>query len=383
MRQQPQNKGQRFSETGATRSQHPAQPELMLPQDTDNLTGIRARTGVLGWWLNLTAPPWPAQAIPIAERERLRKAELTSVGILAIFAFVVALLSNSLADPATAEAVGLVGVVLVIAAFLNRRGRTRVAAYLVPSVIMLALAASILQGGGIGLIDLPIYDLLAMPIILVAFIGNRNAPWVFAAIAIVFVVGSFLLEPHNVFQLPDGKTFDGIQYELTIFGTWGMVNRHIILLFFAALFGWLGARSVDNAIIRADRAEEIARLEHAFAEQKRQLELGIQQILDTHIKVANGDYRARAPLEQEHILWQIGYSLNNLIARLQRSGEAQQQLQRAQDEVQRLMQAIQRAKLGQAPQWPTPSGTLIDPIITEITGARAGGTTRGRESGPR
>jgi hypothetical protein len=353
----------------------------MMSEKNGTLAGFRPRTGILGWWLNLTAPPWPSHAIPIAERERLRKAELTSFSILAIFACLVALVSNSLADPTTAEAVGAIALVLVIAAILNRTGRTRIAAYLVPGVMMLIMAANILQSGGIELIDLPIYDLFAIPIILVAFIGIRNAPWVFAAVAIAFVVGSFLLEPHLSFQLPGNKTFDGLQYELNIFGVWGMINRHVILLFFAALFGWMGARSVDNAIIRADRAEELARLEHEYADQKRQLEVGIQQILETHVKIANGDYRVRAPLERENVLWQIGYSLNTLVARLQRSGDAEHQLQRAEEEMQRLMQAIQRAKTGQPPLWPSPSGTLVDPIIAEITG-RSGGT-RGRDSTPR
>jgi hypothetical protein len=377
MRQQPNDNEWGLSETGIMRPQKPSHPELMMSENNGILAGFRPRTGILGWWLNLTAPRWPTHAIPIDERERLRKAELTSLSILAIFACLIGLVSNSLADPATAEAVGINAVVLVIAAILNRNGRTRASAYLVPGVLMLALVVSLLQGGGVGLIDLPIYDLLAIPIVLVALIGNRNAPWVFAAIAIAFVVGSFPLEPHVPFQLAGGKTFDGVQYELNIFGEWGMVNRHVILLFFAALFGWMGARSVDNAIIRADRAEEVARLEHAFADQKRQLEIGIQQILDTHVKIANGDYRARAPLERDNVLWQIGYSLNNLVSRLQRAGNAEHQLQRAEDEVQRLMQAIQRAKSGQAPLWPSPSGTLLDPIIAEITGRP--GNPRGRD----
>jgi hypothetical protein len=346
--------------------------EASLSFDPRSSGGIVRRQGVAGWWLNLTAPPWPDHPIPIAERERLRKAELTSFSILAIFAFLIALVSNSLVNPATAQAVGLMAIFLIIAAFLNRTGRTHAAAYLVPSVLMLLLAAVIVQEQGLALIGLPIYDLFVIPIVLVSLTGNRNAPWIFAAIGIAFVVGSFLLEPHILVSVQRGAppTFDEVGAELTVYGIWGMINRHVALLFFAALFGWMGARSVDNAIARADRAEEIARLEHAIAEQTRQLEEGIKAIQQTHVKVANGDFSARAPLAQDHILWQIAFSLNNMIQRLQRSAEAEHMLRRTKAEVDRLLEEIQRAKAGHRPLWPVPSGTPLDPLIAEIAGRR-------------
>src|SRR5579859_486118 len=336
-------------------------------QSTGNDSIVR-REGLVGWWLNLTAPPWPAYSIPVKERERLRKAELTSFSILAIFAFLIALVSNSLADPTTAQAVGLMAIFLLIAALLNRTGRTRAAAYLIPSVMSLLLAASVIEEpGGLKLIGLPIYDLFVIPIIMVSLIGDRRAPWVFATLAIAFVVGSYLLITPEVIKLPSGEQFNSIGYEQQIFGVWGMMNRHVALLFFSALFGWMGARSVDNAIARADRAEEIARLEHAIAEQTRQLEQGVEAIRQTHVRVANGDFSVRAPLDQEHILWQIAYSLNNMIQRLQRSADAEHVLARTKTEIDRLIQEIQRAKAGLYPLWPLPSGTLLDPLLKEFT----------------
>lgn len=90
--------------------------------------GASVRTGIVGWWLNLTAPPVPGRVLPLRERERLRKAELTSFSILAVFLFLLALVSNSLAHPSTAQAVIVMAVGLVVAAFLNRAGWTRTAA---------------------------------------------------------------------------------------------------------------------------------------------------------------------------------------------------------------------------------------------------------------
>jgi len=63
-------------------------------------------------------------------------------------------------------------------------------------------------------------------------------------------------------------------------------------------------------------------------EQKRQLDAGIQQILQTHVAVANGDLKVRAPLTQDHVLWQVAAALNNLIARLQSLSDTERELRR-------------------------------------------------------
>ncbi len=348
--------------------------EPLLAPGSAGVESMVRRKGLIGWWLNLTAPRWPASPISVKERERLRKAELTSFSILAIFAFLVALVSNSLAHAATAQAVILMGIALVIAALLNRTGLTRAAAYLIPSVLMLLLAITVIRGpgGGLQLIGLPIYDLFVIPIILVSLIGDRRATWVFALLAITFVIADFLVEPHASISIAKGVAFDDIAYAIDHFGgVWGVINRHVAILFFAALFGWLGAWSVDHAMARADRAEEIARLEHAIAEQTRQLEQGIEAIRQTHSRVANGDYSARAPLNQDHILWQIAFSLNILIQRLQRNEDAEHVLVRTKAEIERLVQEIERAKMGLRPLWPQPCGTPLDPLLQEFENAGA------------
>jgi hypothetical protein len=330
------------------------------------------RRGLVGWWLDLTAPRWPRGPISFAERQRLRKAELTSLSILAVAGFLIALISNSLADPSTGQAVGTMAVGLLIAAVLNRTGRTKawrtsVAAYLVPGLMMALLIGAILQAaGGLRLIWLPAYDLLALPIFIVSLTGHRRSPWIFCLFAIAFIVADFALQPHALITAAGADHFDDIAYETTIFGQWGMVNRHIALCFFAALVGWLGARSVEGAIRRADRAEELAALEHQLADQKRQLDVGIQQLLQTHVRAANGDFTARAPLRQENVLWQIASSLNNLLSRMQRTAQAEHQLVRTEEELRRLAAAIDDAQAGRPPLWPAATGTAADLILERI-----------------
>jgi hypothetical protein len=101
------------------------------------------------------------------------------------------------------------------------------------------------------------------------------------------------------------------------------------------LYFWV--RSTEDALRRADQAEEIVAFEQREKErrqqeleQKRLLDAGIQQILQTHIAVANGNLKVRAPLTQDHILWQVAAALNNLIARLQHLSSVEREFRQQQ-----------------------------------------------------
>lgn len=138
---------------------------------------------------------------------------------------------------------------------------------------------------------------------------------------------------------------------------------------------------------------EIMSLERAIAQQKQELELGIQQLLQTHIQAANGDFQARAPLAQDHVLWQIAYSLNNLLSRMQRLSLAEaelnqtkleasrtigslqtqanlikNELQLIQGEAAMLIDSLREAKVKDSPIRTPSSRTLLDPLYKELTG---------------
>jgi hypothetical protein len=116
----------------------------------------------------------------------------------------------------------------------------------------------------------------------------------------------------------------------------------------------------------------VAALEHAYAAQRQQLEVGVQQILQTHVRIANGDYSARAPLTQDNVLWQIAVSLNNLVTRLrtsnQEAGQAAYELARQNDEIQRLAAALRDLQANRRPVWPAPTGTAVDQLILILSG---------------
>lgn len=347
--------------------------------------GLSSRAGIVGWWLNVTAPPKPSVILPVAARERLRKAELTSYSILAVFVFLIALLSNSLADPSTAQAVAFMAVGLAVASVLNRTGRTVIAATLVPILLMAVVALGVLGAVQLDIILFPAFDLFVLPIFLSSLILNRYAPWIFAVIAIAFIAAAFFVEPHALTTAttpPNGSAtnFDVIAYYTGIFGWWGMLNRHVGLLLTVAFFAWLGARSQETAILRADRAEEIAELERREVERTRELEEGVHQLLEVHVRLANGDFSVRAQNIRNPLLWQIGNSLNNLINRLSRFAQADFVLRRTQDESRRVTEAIHAYLAGRQPIWPVPAQTPLDPIIEALrrgTGGAPGGAGQG------
>jgi len=138
---------------------------------------------------------------------------------------------------------------------------------------------------------------------------------------------------------------------------------------------------------------EIIALQRAITQQKQELESGIEQILQTHVQVANGDFTTRAPLTQDHLLWQVAHSLNNLLARLQRLNQAEAELQRTKVEFRRqmgssqteaqqikaelqqiytetklLVDMLREAKTQEHPIWVPPSRTVLDPLCRELAG---------------
>ena len=127
-----------------------------------------------------------------------------------------------------------------------------------------------------------------------------------------------------------------------------VIAQPIALQLIVAIVTYLWVRSAQRAIARADRAEEIAELQRREAERSHQLETGIQQLLQTQVRAANGDLMARANLSQDNMLWQVGVSLNTLLTRLQKAGRqasrAEYENQQLREEVARLAEALRKAR---------------------------------------
>ena len=319
-------------------------------------------TAETNWWLRLTSSGWDRPLVTIEDRELARRSRLTSYIILGLIAGDLILIPVGGGDPTSLVAIIIVGIGLMIAAVLNRNGWIVAAGTLLVLLVCGGIMGSLVASPlGLSVDDLPAFDLLAVTVVIAASILPRAAAFYMAAFDILLICLVFFVKMHA----------SDLQTDIYYYGSYAqgsavLLARPITLQIILAVVAYLWVRGTDDAIRRADRAEEIAAMEHAIADQKRQLDIGVQQILETHVRVANGDFTARAPLNQENVLWQIAASLNNLLTRLQRSGQAEYQLRRTDEELRRLALAIRDAQAGRHPIWPAPAGTSADLIIELI-----------------
>ena len=92
----------------------------------------------------------------------------------------------------------------------------------------------------------------------------------------------------------------------------------------------------------------------------------MRQLLEVHVRLANGDFQARSSGLRNPLLWSVGNSLNILIARLSRTTQADAILRREEEEAQRLADAIRVAHSGRQPNLPGPNGVPLDIVVDAL-----------------
>lgn len=324
--------------------------------------------GRVNLWLRLTSSGWDQPQRTIEDRDRVRRSRLTSWIILGLFVVALILAVASIGETSSlAAALGAV-VGLVIIAIFNRVGWVTAAGLLLVLLLTaVVMSALISEPNGLLYLDaLPGYDLLTIGVVVAASVLPRAMAFVVALFNSGLIVVDFYLQPHHSDLTADLTNPNS--YPSPTAGILSILLRPIALQLIIAIIAYLWVRGTEDAIRRADRAEELAAMEHQMVEQRRQLDVGIQQILQTHIRVANGDFSARAPLTQDNLLFQIASSLNNLVNRLGRAAQSQFQLQRTVQEIGRLRDSLLAARSGRPPLWPVPSGTPVDALIEVIAG---------------
>jgi hypothetical protein len=315
------------------------------------------------WWIRTTTWGWDQPRVTVEARERARRSQLTSLIIVTLLLVAIVLLPLGINDPSSLASVLVFIVGLLIALGLNRAGWVTAAGWLLVALVCGAVVGALVtQQGGLTVDALLGFDLLLIALVVAAFVLPRSAVLWVGAINVALIAAVYALSPRATDLAALIQFYDG-----EVGGALAVLSRPLALEILIGVVAYLARRGIDAEIRRADRAEEIAALEHTLADQKRQLDIGIQQILQTHVRAANGDYSARAPLGQDNLLWQIASSLNNLLSRLQRTGQAEYQLRRTDEELRRLAAAIDDAQAGRKPVWPAPTGTSADFIIERIT----------------
>jgi hypothetical protein len=320
-------------------------------------------SGPLGWWLRLTSSGWQHPPRTIAESERARRSRLASFILLGLLVTGGIFLTAGAEDIPTFLAIlgGIAGV--LVACIVNRLGFVTVAGLLTTVVIIVAAFSAILSspGGKLSPDYVPSYDILVLAVVVAGSVLNPAAAFFVALFNSAAIAADFLVLQQHTADLTTEINQDGLGL---------LLGRPIGLEIFVAVVAYLWVSGTISAARRADQAEELAALEHAYAEQRRQLEIGVQQILATHVRIANGDFGARAPLSQDNVLWQIAASLNNLLGRLQKAGQAEYRLQRTDEEIDRLVVALRDLQAQRRPIWPAPAGTSADKLLAVLAPPR-------------
>lgn len=326
----------------------------------DGETGTRS--GLLEWWYEKVAPQEPQNSTP-QDRERVRAGRLSSIMLLIMLLFGFVQLPNALTstNPYFLPIL-LIAITFVVGAFVfNRLGYVTAVGIALVVVVEATFILVTITGRPITPNTLTTFYLIVVTEVIAVSLLTPKSVFLVALCNAVFTCATIFFKAHtSALVLVSPANY------------YNALGSPLALQAIVALVMYLWAQGAHLAI---ERAERVAALESALAErdrevaeQKQQLELGIQQILQTHIQVANGDFNARAPLARENVLWQVAHNLNNFLARLQRATQYEGELQRAEGEVVRAVDAVRRAKATRRPIQIPQSSTVLDPLTQELTG---------------
>jgi hypothetical protein len=324
--------------------------EKFSMQTPDNVSGdvhayLEPKTqregGGLGWWYRLTSPAEPAETAPFEEQERFRRGRTGSQLILSLYILLIVSVAASFVGTNRYLIPIVIGsmLALLLATLLNKIGNINLAGVIVVlTFTAFPVLNIVLTPGGLSMEVLPLFGLLVLP--LLCAVSFFPPAWVFV---VMLVNCGFTLFVFASNYLPRTAELDAILAIAFV----GIVTPIILIQIIVSIVAYAWVQSTARALVRADYAEEVARLEHdlgqqaqSAAQQKMQLESSVKAIVETHMRVANGDFAARAPLTDENMLWQIAGPLNNLLARTQNLrievGQLRYALQQAREENERL-----------------------------------------------
>lgn len=324
------------------------------------------RGGFWNWWYRYTAPAIPSTTnISLEAREIVRQGRLTSIVIFILFFLNFGSIPSAISGLNKALTVVLIVslTAMLVAIYLNRRGSVFWAGLIIVLVHAIGIMFNLYTTPtGLSFEVISSFAILIIPTLLAAALLPPLAVFVIAALNVLFCIFAINFMPHAAtFNAPTSLVIvQGAVLPSVIQGATAGIS-----------FLWVS--SLQRALRERDQAEEVARLERdlsdqteKMAQQKEQLEQSINMILQTQTRVANGDLNARVPLTSDNVLWSVAGTLNNLITRLQRSQQAEAQLEHTRKSAGWLISILRSRKNGQSSTRYSRTGTVIDPIAMEL-----------------
>lgn len=359
-----------------THRQFPKTPLAAIPPqkepDRPLPTSPKAGPGRRLWhaWLWLTGPRPDFFGPSLAGQERLRRTRLVSVLLVVIAAAIVLVISGAFASPPLWQTALLITLLGVLAALFNRSGNVILGGLLCVAVADAGTIEYILthslygdpKDPGLTSTTVSALHLLILAVMMGGMIlPHRLIPIIGAAQVAVILTIFYTVRYDSL-----------LQTEITVHNAgqgYLVIQGPLLTQICGTGIVWLFAWSVERAILRASRAEELsearARLNEQarqIAEQKQRLEHGIETLQEVQARFANGDYSVRASLQGNELL-PLAVSFNIMAERLSRVQQVEAAHRRMENALQQLFDACTAITRGAAPAALETTNTLADRIF--------------------
>ncbi len=315
---------------------------------------------LVNWWIRVTSP---APDSPAYGRNPQWREEVASlfcfIMILQILIPIPAAIQQ-LPNPTSLIALLIALGLRMAAVFLKRIGRIGIAGILIVFTSQVTLLFAALGPGKLDIVSMRFLDMLIEPTVAAIIFFPPISILCFCLLNCFLIFSIIEFTPHAAVL--------NQQFTENFVAT---LTDPMQLQIFTALASFIMIRALLKEIRRADNAEELAHLRQSEAElrkreakQAQQLEEGIQLILQAlNTATVKGDFSMRVPLAQENILWRVGYSINNLLARLQGFKQEKAELEKTRAVASQLAECLRQGQSYPLNQW---TGTSLDQLIVEL-----------------
>lgn len=248
----------------------------------------------------------------------------------------------------------MLGILLcMIAMLLNRLGWVMLVSILIIAVVDLGCGLMLLASPmGLDVSSMPVFDVLILSELIAASLLPARSVFVVATCNVLFTIGAIILMPHT----PE------MQMLLSSSMAYNVLIQPLCLQVIVAVVMYVWVHNTLKADVRAESAEVIIESRITKMEQQQQqLQLGIDQLLETVKQACNGNPTARINVERDNTLWHLSTALNILLARLQRLRGIEEENQRLQTQMYQLRAMMFKMKF-EIPQKARPSSRSSEEV---------------------
>lgn len=313
-------------------------------------------------WLRFSGPDQRHFNQSLEDQERLRRSRILSGLLFLMLVSVAIVIPTAIVAPTYWTAILIFLVFGFVAFFCNRATLINLGGlFVIFAIDATAITIMVTLPKGIGNSNIPDFDFFLIATLVGGIVLPRRILPFLALSHIILIFTLFSLLPHDPLLTKEIQINQGGS-------AYNELSDALLLQVIGAAIAWLNARSVDLALLRASKAEELAATQRSLSEQTKlqgeqmeRLEYGIEVLKEAHARFANGDYRARAVLHANELA-PLAISFNLLADRLNRIARDAQAWENLELAFQQLFAIQERVIYGGQLRPLLPTGTLVDKI---------------------